>query len=87
MTAKAQSDIRRKLRILKHAKEGGNVSKTCLHFGVSREIYWQWKRAYEAKGESALINSKPCPRNLKIRVAADIEEKILYLLKHYHLDQ
>ena len=27
MTAKARSDIRRKLRILNHAKETGNVSK------------------------------------------------------------
>lgn len=29
MTAKARSDIRRKLRILNHARETGNVPKTC----------------------------------------------------------
>lgn len=87
MTVKEQSDIRRKLKVLNHAKELGNVSKTCRHFGVSRETYYKWKREYEAKGESALINSKPCPQNPKIRVAADIEEKILYLRKNYHLGQ
>jgi hypothetical protein len=34
---------------------------------------------YEAKGESALINSKPCPQNPKLRIAGNIEEKIVYL--------
>jgi len=57
MTVKARSDIRRKLRILKHAQKTGNVSKTCRYFGISREIFYQWKRAYEALGETALINS------------------------------
>lgn len=32
MTAKGRSDIRRKLRILKHAQKTGNVSKTCRYF-------------------------------------------------------
>jgi len=87
MSIKEQSDIRRKLKVLNHAKETGNISKTCRHFGISREAFYQWKRAYEAKGESALINSKPCPQNPKLRVPAAIEEKILYLRKHYYLGQ
>ena len=65
------------------AKECGNVSLTCRHFGISRETYYKWKRDYEEKGEGALVNSKPCPQNPKIRVAADIEEKILYLRTNY----
>jgi transposase InsO family protein len=84
MTVKARSDIRRKLRILKHAQMTGNISKTCRYFGISREIFYQWKRAYEASGETALINSKPCPQNPKIRVSKPIEEKILYIRKNYH---
>ena len=31
MTTKAQADIRRKLKVLHHGKEIGNVSKTCRH--------------------------------------------------------
>jgi len=85
MTAKARSDIRRKLRILNHAKETGNVSKTCRYFGISREIFYRWKRAYDEYGEKALINSKPCPQNPKIRVPKDIEDKIIYIRKNYHL--
>lgn len=84
MTVKARSDIRRKLRILKHAQETGNVSKTCRYFGISREIFYQWRRAYKALGETALINSKPCPQNPKIRISKPIEEKIIYIRKNYH---
>lgn len=83
----AQRDIRRKLRILRHADQAGNVSKTCRYFGISREIFYRWKRSYERYGEESLINSKPCPENPKVRVSAEIEEKVLYLRKTYHLGQ
>jgi hypothetical protein len=35
MTTKAQADIRRKLRVLNHVNESGNVSRTCRFFGIS----------------------------------------------------
>jgi len=77
MTIKAKRDILRKVRILNHARQSGNVSKTCRYFGISREIYYQWKRAYEALGETAIINSRPCPQNPKRTVLQAIEEKTL----------
>jgi transposase-like protein len=87
MTQVEQRDVSRKLRILNHAQESGNVSKTCRYFGVSREAFYQWKKAYKQDGERALVNSKPCPQNLKLRTPAHIEEKILYLRRTYHLGQ
>ena len=87
MNAKALSDIRRKLRVLAYAKEIKNVSKACRYFGISRETYYQWKRAYEQQGEKALINSKPCPQNLKLRIPQTIEDLILHLRTTYHLGQ
>ena len=84
---KAQRDIKRKLRVLHHAAESGNVSKTCRYFGISRETFYQWKRAYEKTGEKALVNSKPCPANPKLRTPPEIEEKILHLRRNYHLGQ
>jgi hypothetical protein len=45
------------------------------------------EKDYELKGESALINSKPCPQNPKLRIPPHIEEKILYLRKNYYLGQ
>jgi transposase len=83
----AQRDISRKLEILKHGEETGKVSKACRYFGISREIFYRWKRNYAQEGESGLINSKPCPQNPKLRGPAFIEEKILHLRKTYHLGQ
>lgn len=80
-----QRDINRKLKILRHAEETRNIAMTCRYFGISREIFYQWKRTYAAKGDAGLINSKPCPENPKLRFPADIEEKILYLRQTYHL--
>ena len=54
---KAQRDIKRKLRVLDYDQEIGNVSKTCRYFGISRQTFYLWKRAYEQHGEKALIYS------------------------------
>jgi transposase InsO family protein len=83
----AQRDIKRKLRVLNYAKDIGNISKACRYFGISRETFYLWKRAYERFGEKALINSKPCPENPKLRTPPEIEEKILHLRRKYHLGQ
>jgi transposase InsO family protein len=87
MTPKELSDIRRKLKVLNYAKQIGNAAAACRHFGISGESFYKWKRAYERHGERALINSKPCPQNPKLRTPAHIEEKILYLRRTYHLGQ
>ena len=83
--AKAKRDIKRKLTVLNHYQKTQNVAKTCRHFGISRASYYVWKARYEQYGEEGLINKKPCPINIRSRVAADIEEKIIYLRKKYHL--
>lgn len=87
MNQKAKSDILRKLKVLNHAKISKNISKTCRYFGISRETFYQWKRSYEQFGEKALINSKPCPENPKLRTRPEVEEKILYIRKNYYLGQ
>ena len=84
MTKKAQQDITGKLRVLNYAKELGNIAKTCRYFGISRETFYQGKIAYGTKGESGLINNKPCPENPKLRTDKAIEEKIIYLRTTYH---
>lgn len=65
MNRKAQQDISRKLKVLNYAKKIRNISKTCRYFGICRETFYKWKRAYEAHGEYVLIDSKPCPRIIK----------------------
>ena len=76
MNRRAEHDISRKLKVLNHAKEIGNISKTCRYFGICRETFYTWKRSYEAQGEQGLIDSRPCPENHKLRTPKPIEEKI-----------
>ena len=87
MKKQALADIRRKKKVFAYAKEIGNITKACRYFGISRETYYKWKRAYEKSGDEGLINKKPCPENPKLRTPKPIEEKILYLRKTYHLGQ
>ena len=87
MNIQAQRDISRKLKVFEYAAASGNVAFTFRHFGISRETYCQWKRAFAAHGEKGLINSKPCPENPKLRTPLTIEEKILYLRRTYHFGQ
>ncbi|WP_199415202.1 helix-turn-helix domain-containing protein [Chitinophaga silvisoli] len=75
------------LRVIQHSKDTSNVSKTCRYLGISRETYYVWLKNYQTGGEKALINSKPCPQNPKLRVPAAIEEKIIYLTTNYYLGQ
>ena len=79
MERKAEHDIARKLKVLNHASEHGNISKTCRYFGICRETLYTWRCAYESGGNQALINNKPCPENHKLRVSRSIEDKIVYL--------
>lgn len=80
-----QRDIRRKLRVLKHAEANGSVVKTCRYFGIGRASFYRWKTAYESKGEVGLINGKTIPKWHYNRTPPEIEEKVLHLRKKYHL--
>jgi transposase-like protein len=84
---KTQRDISRKPRVLAYAQQIHNISKTCRYFGISRQTFYDWKKTYAEKGETGLINSKHCPENPNLRAPPEIEEKILYLSRTYHLGQ
>jgi transposase-like protein len=81
----SQRDIRRRLRVFEYAQEVGNISKACRYFGISRESYYRWRLALAEKGEAGLVNSKPCPENPRLRTPPEIEDKVLYLRRTYHL--
>ena len=78
--SKAQGDIGRKLKVLRHGEKRGNVAKTCRQFGIVRQAFYNWKCQYEKPRHEGLINHKPCPENPRLRVAAEIQEKILHLI-------
>jgi len=87
MNRQAEHDIRRKTKVLDHAEQSGNISFTCRKYGISRDTFYRWKKQLKNGGPEALVNSKPCPENPKIRVPKEIEEKILYVRKEFGLGQ
>ena len=54
-----EREIKRKLRVLIHAKEIGNISKACRFFSLSRQSFYLWKRSYDKFGEQGLAPKKP----------------------------
>lgn len=45
----------RRVRVLEHAAETGNVSLTCRTFGISRKSFYEWRDLAEAYGLAALM--------------------------------
>lgn len=39
MSTADEREVRRKLKVLRHAEQSGNTAKTCRYFGVSRSTY------------------------------------------------
>ena len=45
----------RRLAVLQHAEEvSGNVAATCRYYGISRNVFYRWKRRYEDGGLEGL---------------------------------
>ena len=74
----AEREIQRKLRILRHAEQIGDVSKTCRYFGIGRASFYRWQTAFRRRGESGLANGKTIPKNPANRTAPEIVEKALH---------
>jgi transposase InsO family protein len=80
-----QRAVRRKLRILEHAEQSGNVSKTCRHFGIGRASFYRWRDAYGREGEAGLANRRSVPHNHPNKTPEAVAEKVLHLRRKYHL--
>ena len=45
----------RRVRVLEHATETGNVALTCRTFGISRKAFYEWRGLAERYGLEALM--------------------------------
>ena len=63
--------------MLKNVEMRGNVGKRCCYFGIEWRVFYDCKARYENSGDEGLINNKPRPKNPGLRVAPEIQEKIL----------
>ncbi len=93
------SQVKRKLAALEHAVAGRNVSRTCRYFGISRDTFYEWRRAYQRGGEAGLLPRKrgpkrPPPNRLPETLQAQIlqirrdfnfgPQRIVWYLQRYH---
>lgn len=51
----AEIIYQRRVRVLDHARETGNVAATCRVFGISRTRFYQWRNVAERYGLEALM--------------------------------
>ena len=75
--------IRRKQSLLELAEYLQNVSQACKIHGVSRQHFYDIRKAYEEQGLEGLkekTRRKPCVKN---RVAPEVEEAVLNMAYEY----
>jgi transposase len=93
------AQLKRKLAVLTHAAAGRNVARTCRFFGISRDTFYEWSKAYRRDGEPGLLPRKrgprgPHPNRLPEALQAQIlqirrdfnfgPQRIVWYLQRYH---
>ena len=52
-------ETKRRLRVLRHAQESGNIRQTSRYFGLARSSFYRWKIEYDKYGEEGPIKKPP----------------------------
>ena len=80
-----QRKVRHRLAVLRHAEEvSGNVAATCRYYGISRQLFYKWRRRFEELGEEGLRDKSSAPLHSPNATKAEVVGKIVYLRQHYH---
>jgi transposase InsO family protein len=74
-----------RLAIFRHAEEvTGNVAKTCRYYGISRQVYYKWRRRYEEDGLAGLSDRSRAAHHRPNATHTEVVGKIIHLRQHYH---
>lgn len=69
--------IKSRLGLLSLAEELGNISRACKYLGYSRETFYRYKDLFAEGGEQALKDMNRRVPNVKNRIEAHIEERVV----------
>jgi transposase InsO family protein len=74
-----------RLKILRWSQEEPRqVARTCRHFGISRTVFYRWKRRFDEYGEAGLADRARTPHRSPRATPPAVVSKILYLRQQYH---
>jgi transposase InsO family protein len=77
--------IKHRLAVLQHAEEvTGNVAATCRYYGISRQVFYKWKRRFDELGEEGLRDRSSRPHVSPKATETEVIGKIIYLRRNYH---
>ena len=75
----------RRLAIIRHVEEvTGNVALTCRYYGISRTLFYTWRRRYEELGVEGLRPRSRRPHTSPNATSGEVIGKIVHLRTTYH---
>jgi transposase InsO family protein len=75
----------RRLAVLRHAEEvTGSVALTCRYYGISRQLFYKWRRRFEEGGIDGLRDRSRRPKTSPRATHIEVVGKIIYLRSNYH---
>lgn len=75
--------IKRKLNVLELGRELGNISDACRKLGISRQHYYDIRKAVAEDGVQGLVEKSRKVARVRNRVASEVEEAILQYSLEY----
>src|SRR5207247_2897963 len=73
----ADSVVALRLKVMKRAEETGNVSEACRQFGISRTLFYRWRRRYLSYGDTGLVPRPSRPQRWARQSAPELEHSVL----------
>lgn len=73
----ADSVVALRLKVMSRAQETGNVSEACRQFGISRTLFYRWRRRYLAYGDAGLQPRPTRPQRWARQAAPELEHAVL----------
>ena len=83
-TVDTQGSLLFGLRSFSAGESSRNVAKTCRHFGIWRQAFYEWKKRFDAHGAAGLYDRPRRPDTSSRTTDPAVVSKILYLRQTYH---